>query len=198
MRFFSACLAIFLIFLFSVQSVFAHSQDRFAQVTGGQINEALAATVPLRFIPSHPLYFLITIKETGLRMLKPSSVKKAEFDFILCGKRLKEVYLLLEKNDVKNASRVLTRYSKRLSIMTAQMEKAKSQNQDTTALVDQIVEGLGRHEILLAAIEDKFALMEDSFSFDEKYKSAVEEFIGTIKRLEIIKPGVKNRFKIVT
>src|SRR3989344_6465925 len=171
MRKFSACLIPFkkswlgiclsvlglslLVSTFIPLKVFAHTDYQFEEFSEGQINDALTKTVPLRFLPSHPLYFLINIKEIISRFFQPSSVEKARFEFILSGKRLKETYLLLEKGDVKNTSKSLRKYSKRLDSMKRQIEKARSQNQSVVAFTDEIAEGLKLHEILLSAISRK-------------------------------------------
>ena len=199
MRIFSACLLFFfLLFFLTVPLSLAHTDYQFPSYTEGQISEALEKTVPLRFLPSHPLYFLINIKEIISRFFQPSSVEKARFDFILSGKRLKETYLLLEKGDVKNTSKSLRKYSKRLDSMKRQIEKARSQNQSVVAFTDEIAEGLKLHEILLSAISRKWQNYQEGYNFDDNFDAAFGEFINTILIIDNIKPGLKNRFKTAT
>ena len=199
MRIISVCLLFFFLLIFlNVPLSLAHTDYQFPSYSEGQVNEALEKTVPLRFLPSNPLYFLITAKETVSRFFRPSSLEKARFDFILTGKRLKESYLLLEKGDVKNASKSLGRYSGRLDSMKRQMEKARSQNQSVVAFADETTEGLKLHEVLLSAISKKWQNYQEGYNFDDNFDAAFGEFINTILTIDNIKPGIKNRFKTAT
>src|SRR3989344_6029581 len=108
MRIVSACLlVIFAVLVLVVFPVFGQTSYHFPEASEGQINEAIAKIVPIRWLPSHPLYFLIRAKETFSRALQPSSAKRAGFDFVLSGNRLKEAYLLLENGDLKNTGKSL-------------------------------------------------------------------------------------------
>jgi len=197
MRILSACLiAIFLVFAIP-SSALAHTVYDFPQSSEGQVNEALANVVPVRFLISSPFYLLISVKETVNRFFQPSAVKKAEFDMVVSGKKLKETYLLVEKGDVKNASRTLVLYSDRLDKMSKQIEKARSQNQDVTALVDLIAENLRVHETLFFAINKKWEMMEEGYSFDENFAGAIAAHGRTVMVLNNVKPGVKDRFTTV-
>ncbi len=198
--FYGACLVFFLLLLVLIipQPAAAHTQYNFPEATEGQFNEAIQKLVPLRFLPSHPLYFLITVKEAISRLLVPSSAERAKFDLVLSGKRLKEAYLLLLRNDVKNSSQQLARYSRRLEEMTKQVEKARSQNQEVTPLTGEIADNLRSHEILFYAIVKKWDLIADSDSFDENLQNANDSFVKTILSINQIIPGVKDRFKIIS
>lgn len=196
------CLSILGFFLlvstFISPKVLAHADYQFEEFSEGQINDALAKTVPIRFLPSHPLYFLINIKEIISRFFQPSSVEKARFDFILSGKRLKETYLLLEKGDVKRASKNLERYRQRTATLIKQMEKARAQNQSTVAFADETAEGLKLHEILLSAISQKWQNFNKDYNFDDNFDGAVDAFVKTVLAIDNVKPGLKNRFKTAT
>ena len=80
----------FLLFFLTVPLSLAHTDYQFPSYTEGQINEALAKTVPLRFLPSNPLYFLITAKETVSRFFRPPSFKKVPFFFFFYRKKYKK------------------------------------------------------------------------------------------------------------
>ena len=198
MRFISVCLLIFSLLFLPQTPVFAHTEYQFPQATEGQINEALTKTVPLRFLPSHPLYFLITIKENFERFFQPSSVEKANFDLVLSDKRLKEAYLLLQKNDVKNSSRSLKRYGQRLEKMISQLEKAKSKNQDISPQVQVVAEEFRHHETLFFATLRKWQDFKEGYSFDENFEMAISSFTKAVITIDNIKPGLKDRFKTVT
>lgn len=190
---------IFLILLFalSLSPVLASNEYNFGKVTDGQITEALGRLVPLRFLPSHPLYLSITIKENLQRFFQPSSSKKAEFDLVLAGKRIKEVYQLLLRGDVKGASRALTRYSKRLAIMTRGLEKARSQNQEVGPVVDRMAEGLRDHETLFFAIGGKRWEFADNNAYDDNLTEALDSFATAVTAIDEVRPGLRDRFESV-
>jgi len=214
MRKFSACLIPFkkswlgvcfsilglslLVSTFIPLKVLAHTDYQLEDFSEGQINDALTKTVPLRFLPSHPLYFLINVKEIISRFFQPSSVQRARFDFILLGKRLKETYMMLEKGDVKRASKNLERYRQRSASLIKQMEKARAQNQSTVAFADETAEGLKLHEILLSAINQKWQNHQEGYNFDDNFQGAVDAFVKTVLAIDNVKPGLKNRFKTAT
>lgn len=185
------------VLLFS-QKANAQPDMRLSAATEGQINEALEKTVPLRFLPSHPLYFLITTKESLSRFFQPSSSERAEFDFISSGKRLKETYMLLLANDAKRASSNLNRYGDELKNTVGQIEKARSQNQEVMPLIDRVVEGLQVHETLLFAIYDEFSEKQDVFNFGDNFAQALEDHEATVLAIDSIKPGIRSRFSNVS
>lgn len=196
-----ACLAILLLFFslfFSFKTdAYAHTQYNFPDVTEGQINEALARLVPLRFLPDHPLYFLITTKEAVQRFFQPSAAARTQFDLVLAGKRIKEAYLAANTGDFKNSSRALGSYQKRLEKLVWQFEKARSQNQEVVPLADRIAEGLKDHEIMLGATSEKWQGQEDAYDFDSNFADAVSGFSNAALAIDNVKPGLKNRFMIV-
>src|SRR3990167_9060586 len=105
MRIVSACLIALFFLAFFANVSHAQLKDSFPQATDGEINEAVEKLAHVRILPSNPLHFFISLKENITRFFNASSVKRAEFDLTLSGKRLKEAYLLTEKNDVANASK---------------------------------------------------------------------------------------------
>jgi|SRR3989344_6585298 len=199
MRLISVCLMVFFLALtLNFGVVLAHSDYQFPEANPGQVNEALGKIVPIRFLPSHPFYFLITTKEFFARVFRPTAEKKASFDFIVSGKRLKEAYLLLEKDDEKGTTRGLARYSRQLEKFAEQFEKTKSQNQDMTSLTMETAEGLKDHETLLIAILKKS--QEDGLSsgFDVSFDDAFSNFGRVVYLIDDVKPGVKDRYKTIT
>lgn len=196
-KIFLACLVFFLAFSIFTTKVSAHTEFQFPQVSEGQVNEALVRIVPLRLNPSNFFYFLIPVKESAERIFKPSSLAKAQFDLVLASKRLKESYLMIENNDVKKSSSSLKRYAQRLDKTIAQLEKARSQNQDTAKFTSELPDDLLVHEVLLSAIYEEWQLKEDGYKFDENFTKAIESFKNAVEAIDRIQPGVKNRFKIV-
>lgn len=193
MRIISVCLIIFVVLILLISPILAHGQEYvFPEATDGQIGEAISKTVPVRFLPSSPLYFLIIAKEITARFFQPSSAKRAEFDFVLASKRLKETYLLLENGDKKNAEKSLARYSSKLKDSDEQLEKARSQNQDVAAIVAEMAEGFKNQEVLLFAISKKID------PGDQNLNEAGAAFVKSVMVINNVMPGVKDRFKTIT
>ena len=200
MRIISACLmAFFLVLSLNFGQVLAHSFYSFPEVSQGQVNEALQRIVPVRFLPSHPLYFLIITKEFFARLARPSAEKKASFDFVVAGKKLKETHMELEKNDLKNTRLGLLRYSRQLEKFADQFEKTKSQNQDMTSLALEVAEGLKDQETLIISIFNKYREKEKfDIDFDISFDDAFSNFGRSVFLVDNIKPGLKDRYKSIT
>jgi len=191
MKLFLACLIIILMVIFgSTGSLAASESSPSAFVTDSQLDETLLHTVPLRFLPGEPFYFLITIKESFSRFFKPSAARRAEFDFILSEKRLKESYLLLKSGNNKKAESNLIRYKRRLAEMSFQIDKARSQNQDIAEQIAFIGDGFRKQEILLISINQEFI-------FDGKLESSIEAFSDAVDTIDILLPGLRNRFQLI-
>lgn len=198
MRLLSVCLILILLHIWPLTNVFGHGQQfSFPEASEAQIQEAEQRLVPLRFLPSHPLHFLILTKETLQRFLQPSAAARAGFDLVLSGKRIKEAHLLTQSGNFENASRGLFNYSKRLDNLVFQFEKARSQNQEVVPLADRIAEGLKDHETLLAAINQKWRGQEDAYDFDSNLAGAVLEFSKVARSIDNVRPGLKDRFMLV-
>ena len=197
MRIILVCLVVFFLVFFSLGRAFAHSSYFFPEVNPGQVNEALGKIVPIRFLPSHPLYFSIRIKETFARMLKPTAEKKASFDFIVAGKRIKETYLLFLQNDLESTNKSLASYGLQLEKFNSQFEKAKSQNKDVTQLTMETAEGLRDQEMLLSAIFQKSKENETFDELDVGFDDAFSNFGRSVFLVNEVKPGLKDRFKSI-
>lgn len=196
MRFLACSLA--LMFLICapvfVRLALAHEDYSFPDANGAKVTESLEKN-PIRFLPDKPYYFVITIKENLTRLSKPSAAKRAEFDLTLAGKRLREAYELLKKDDAKRSSSSLARYSSRLKKTVEQFEKARSQNQEVLTLSSKMADSLGTHEVILSAIFENWLNKEDSASFDANFSVAVKSFEGTVEAINNVQPGLKNRFE---
>ena len=202
MRIFSVCLLFFLLVVSTpsllTTRIYAHEVYNIAQVGEGQINEAIQNIVPLRFLPGNSLYLLIVIKENIERFFQPSAVKKAYFDQVLAGKRIKETYLLLSQNDAKRTSKNLESYSSRLDKMVEELARAKGQKQDVATLAMQIAEGLRNQETLLWATRQKWDKQQDGYNFDQNFGKAALSLTQAILAINDVRPGLKDRFKTAT
>ena len=188
------CLISFLLLSSTLGPVNAADLPR---ASDGQINEAMTKIVPLRILPSNPFYFLIVGKETVLRVFQPSSAKRTEYDLVLSGKRLKESYLLLLRDNEKDASENMTRYTQRMRMMIEGMEKARAQKQDITNIVSEIAENLKSHEALLFAIQKKES-GNNKYNFGANYQAAVAVFVDAVWAINKFQPGISDRFKSAT
>jgi len=181
-------LAFLLVFLYPA-SIFAQSNLQFPIPTGGEINKALEVLPIARILPDSPLYFLITVKEFFSRLFQPSAAERTEFDFILSGKRLKESYLMFERNEDALAVSNLLQYQKRLGIMITQLKRARSQNQDVASQINKISDDLAYHQTLLLAIISKEPNIGGSAD------SAINGFTNTLAEVDKINPGISDRYK---
>lgn len=195
MRFFTT-IFIFIIFLATsvLGPVGAGTAYRIPEVTGGQVDEALVRIVPIRLLPSNPFYFAIFAKEAVGGFFKPSALKKADWDFVLCGKRLKEAYLLFEKNDLKNSSKAFGRYARVSEKTVDQLNKARSQNQDVATLEAKVEEQLWYQLILFSAIEKKRGSTSQSYNFGSNFSKAFDGFSRIVEATNQIKPGTRDKF----
>lgn len=172
-------------------SVGAQESTAGAKVGATQAEETAAKLVPVRFLPDHPLYFLITAKETVTRFLKPSAAQRFEFDFVLSGKRLKETHMLITEGMFGDARKNLGRYQERLDKMTYQLEKARSQNQDISKQIGAVSDSFKNHEIMLAYFMDKGA------SLSPELDSAINGFLSAVWAVDKINPGIKDRYRLL-
>ena len=192
-RFIVICLSFLLFFATSISPAGA-DDFRFEQMSQGRVDEALARIVPIRLLPSNPFYFAISIKENLAGMLKPSSLRKADWNFELSGKRLKEAYLLLVRDDFKNASAALNGYAKFSEKTVGELKAAKSINQDVgteAAIIDQ---GLESHLVLFSAIENKIGVEGLDYSIDENFSAAYAGFGQMVNSIDQIRPGIRDKF----
>lgn len=195
MKIFSIFLGFLLFLTIFTRTVSSHNEYFFDVPTGAQVSEAISKTAPLRFLPTHPLYFLIKIKEKITRFAKHSAAKRAQFDVIVSGKRLKEAYLLINSGKVKAANGSLRSYADTLDRMTRELEKARSQTQDIAAIVGEAAENLRLEETLFAAIYESWKIKEDQENFDVNFATAFVSFSKAVMTLDGIQPGIKDRFK---
>lgn len=193
MRYLLACFIIIFLIL-NTSSVEAQEVKKLPQVTPGQVNEALNNLTPVRFLPNNPLYFLIRGKEIVARLFQPSFRERAQFDYSISSKRLKEAYLISTRGDMNKINGELGSYIKTLGKIEGQLEKARSQNQDITVVVDKIADNLQFQEVILSAL----GTLKNQDTTD--YKSKLEESLDSLGMfvlyLDKIKPGVKGRFQI--
>src|SRR3989344_4402203 len=196
MRVISVCLIVVSLLLASILPVFAQGKYQFSKVNRSLVEEALQKIVPVRFLPGNPLYFLISAKEAFSRFFQPSAKERAQFDFVLSGKRLKETCMILKKGDLNGASNNLEKYAYRNKKTVEQIEKARAQNQAIEPAVATMTDFLRFHENLLAAIGQMRPDPISDYGFDNNYKSAVDSFRQLVLKIDNIQPGVKNRFEI--
>lgn len=193
MRYFLVCL-VFILLILSVLPVQTRAINELPKVTAGQVNEALNNLTPVRFLPNNPLYFLIRGKEIISRFFQPSFRDRAQFDYTISSKRLKEAYLLTNRGDLRKTKRELSSYITSLGKIEGQLEKARSQNQDITVIVERISDNLRFQEILLSELSNYKGQNQDEFI--DKLEESVSSFGNFVLYLDKIKPGVRDRFQL--
>ncbi len=195
MRYLLACIVVILL-AFNTSSVLARDMNTMPEVTGGQVNEALNNLTPVRFFPNNPLYFLIRGKEIITRFFQPSFRERAQFDYTISSKRLKEAYLLTSRGDTGKTRSELSSYIATLGRIEGQLEKARSQNQDVTVIVDKIADNLIYQEVLLSSLSNLGD--QDRELFGDKLEEGLNSFGDFVLYLDKIKPGLRSRFKLFT
>ena len=181
---FLVCFVFFLV-------IFANNSfaNDFNAPSAGEINDAVEKITPTRFLPGDFLYFTITVKESVSSFFKPSSLDKANFEFVLTSKRLKEVYLLYNKGDYKNSENSVFRYKNSIKKTVRQIDKAQAQNQDTKVLADKIANDLVYQDRLIL-----FLLTSERKLKNEQ--ELVSSFSELVDKIESIKPGNIDRYKV--
>lgn len=175
--------------VFFITPVFAESDSVFAQNEASnlyfpqfpqnQILEVQETTPPLKFLPDHPLYFLITLKEQVQRLTKPNVLEKAKFDIVLAAKRAKEAYALSQKGNLKSTSQSLLRYSQKIEHIKNDLEKVKKQKKDLTEIIELLVSHLEKHQVFFTQIYHEV----------NEYKRK-ELLVGLEKSREGLKTGI--------
>ena len=196
MKIVSAVVISILLLFGVVFNSFAQSSYNFKDISQGEIDGALLAITPVRFLISNPFFIFITFKENVNLFFQPSALKKSEFNMIIAGKRVKEAYLLSQESDFDNSARTLKLYSDRLGKMTSQLEKARSQNQDISKTIGVFANNLGDQEILLAAILQMSKDKNNDFSTSTNFSLAVTKYIEAVWILNNISPGIKDRYSL--
>jgi hypothetical protein len=194
MRYFLACLLVILL-LVNVSPVLAGEMNKMPEPSAGQINEALNNLTPVRFLPNNPLYFLIRGKEMISRFFQPSFRERAQFDYAISSKRLKEAYLLYDRGDLGKTPSELSSYTATLGRIEGQLEKARSQNQDITVIVDRISDNLKYQEVILLVFKN--LKDQNQFELKDRVGGASNSFNDFVLYLDKIKPGVRNRFQLI-
>ncbi|MEK7580906.1 MAG: hypothetical protein AAB512_01360 [Patescibacteria group bacterium] len=193
MRYFIVCVIAAALLL---NSSFVFAQDiKYDQVTGGQVNEALDNTTHVRFLPTSFFYYLVRTKELFSRFFKASSRDRAQFDYVLSSKRLKEAYLLARSGDYKGMGNAMSAYGKALVRTEDQLFKARSQNQEILPIVEKIAANLGYQETILVALENDG---EQNGVKNGALDRGIASFSKFVSGLDEMKPGLKGRYKVLT
>lgn len=188
----------FSLFLSINSAVFAQATKSLPQVTNlslpqeGQVEEHLPRLSPIRFLPNHSLYFLIAWKENAQRLLKANASQKAHFDTILAGKRIKEVYLLEKKGNLKESLKTAKRYGKQMERLEKELANAQKQGADVVATLDLLADNLFRHQDLMAQILASIP-SEQKVEFLKELNGANEKLIAIVKLLEKGRPDQAQR-----
>ncbi|OGD85799.1 hypothetical protein A2Z23_00770 [Candidatus Curtissbacteria bacterium RBG_16_39_7] len=178
--------------------VFAQETKSLPQVTNlplpqnGQVDEHLPRLSPIKLLPDHPIYFLITWKENAQRFLEGNVSQKAHFDTILAGKRIKETYLLIQKGNFKTSMGTVKRYSKQMERLEKELSGAQKQGADVVTTLDLLADNLFRHQDLMAQIISSVP-DEQKEEFLRELNWANEKLIAVTELLEKGRPDQAQR-----
>lgn len=179
MRILLACLILFFGFFSAFGTVWAQGA-----VTGGQLNEALDKLTHVRVLPDNPFYFIFRTKEILGRFFTPSAKDRAEFDFMISSKRIKEAYLLAQKGSSVETS--FTDYKKAIKNSELQIEKARGQSQDVATVIAKMVDDLKYQDVLIETMQENGVMVDD----------AKDGFGGFVVYLEKFRPGIGGTYQI--
>lgn len=146
-------------------AVFAHSGQ--VEIDQSQIDFALVRLSPIRFLPGHPFYSLILVKEKVQHIFKPNQLKKADFDLLLASKRIKEAYLLNQERKYDKAEKQIENYAKALDKFLTASKKAKEINMNARDLNLKAVESLSYQQPIILDLEDYPKAQEAHKKFEE-------------------------------
>ena len=177
-------------------TAFASNPIAFAEgPTQAQINEALLQLPHVRIMPDNPFYFVITLKEKISWLVCPNQAKKAQFDLTSSSKRLKEAYLLVQKNNFKKSKKVLSSYQKTLEKMTGELEKAKKQGQDITQLLDKTQNSFLAQKTILSQLYAQDGVKNQ---MGNETLAAQKSLIESAKKLGELRPDIFIPFQEAT
>jgi len=181
---------------FLLLAILALPQTAFADPpTQAQVNEALLQLPHIRIMPDNPFYFAVLVKEKISWLVCPNPAKKAQFDLTSSGKRLKETYLLVQKNNFKNSKKTLSSYQKTLEKMTEELVKAKKQSQDIVQLLDKTQNSFLAQKIILSQL---YAQDEVKTQMGNEILAAQKSLIESAKKLGELKPDIFVPFQEAT
>ncbi len=153
------------------------------------IQEDLVRLSPIRFLPDHPLYPLISIKEKFDHLRQPTLTKKALFDVILSGKKIKEAYLLAQKNNFSKVKDCLVKYQTVNQRLEKELDSAKNQGQKVFDVEKILAESLERHLRIIAFLASK----NNEENFRLELSKSIQVIQALAKLLEKDLPDASTR-----
>lgn len=195
-----ALAAFFLAFFLSLSPGFAQTRLPTPEAAGNggqnlpkvepyEIDESLVRLSPIRFLPDHPLYFVITVKEKFDHFAKSNKAKKALFDTHLAGKKIKESYLLVQKNNFEKAGQTLKNYQKINQRLREELRDAQNQGSPVFETEMLMADNLERHLKIIIVL----ASQSTNVSFLNFLQESVGEVGATGKLLEKDLPDAAKR-----
>lgn len=182
---------IFLAFFLSSTSASAQNLPKVEQ---WEVDESLVRLSPIRFLPDHPLYFLITSKEKFDHFRKPDKADKALFDAFLSGKKIKEAYLLVQKNKLAQALQSLKNYQKINKRLVEELTQATNQGLPVFEAKALLADNLERHLKIIIVLANSSSNPE----FKQELAKSVEAAKNSAKLLESHLPDAERRILDLT
>jgi len=173
--------------IFFLVAIASNSVAFAEEPTQAQISEALLQLPSVRWIPGQPFYFAITLKEKISWLIRPNPAQKAQFDLTTSGKRLKEVYLLVQKNDYKRGKETLSNYKKTLEKAASETEKAQTQGQNPVQLLNNVQNSFATQKIVL---DQLYATESAKEQMGNEISDAQKSLLAAAKKLEKFRPDI--------
>lgn len=156
-----------------------------------EVEENLTRLSPVRFLPDHPLYFFISLKETIDYFRQRDKVKKALFDVHLAGKKIKETYLLVQKNNLEKATNSLKNYQRVSQRLGTELTEAINSGLPAITAAKVLSEDLERHLAIIIFLSYQSSEAE----FRQELSDSVKTLKTTAKLLEKHFPGAAQRIE---
>lgn len=159
-----------------------------------EVEENLTRLSPVRFLPDHPLYFLISTKETIDYFRQKDKAQKSLFDVHLSGKKIKETYLLVQKNNLEKATDSLKNYQRVNQRLATELTQAINSGLPAIEAAKVLSEGLERHLQIIVFL----SYQSSDVRFLQELSDSVETVKTTAKLLEKHFPGAAAKIESLT
>ncbi len=106
-------------------------------------------------LPNSPFYFLETLSERIGTLLTFGKIKKAERHLDLASERLAESKELADEGDTVRAEETAEKYQEQIDEALTKTTEAKTEGEDTDAVLEKIAGITARHQAVLASVYER-------------------------------------------
>lgn len=167
---------------FPVVSVSFAQENPVSSETAQVVPQKSTYTLPFPgMLPDNPLYFLKELRDGVIGFLISDPLKKAEFDLLKANKKIAEgVFLVNHKQNDELAVSSVEEGNAFFADAITQIQTAKQNGMDTTALLGEMKSSAQKHEEVLTEMFEKTG----NTAFEERAKKAAE-FVKNVERLQM-------------